>query len=33
MSKGVESVGGIGDYEEKGNKIIKKIAREVAIDK
>ena len=29
----LEAAGGIGDYEEKGNKIIKKIAKEVAIDK
>jgi hypothetical protein len=29
----LESAGGIGDYAEKGNKIIKKIAKEVAIDK
>ncbi len=29
----LESAGGIGDYEEKGNKIIKKIAKEIAIDK
>ena len=29
----LEAAGGIGDYEEKGNKIIKKIAKEVVIDK
>jgi hypothetical protein len=27
----LESTGGVGDYEEKGNKIIRKIAKEVAI--
>ena len=29
----LEAAGGMGDYVEKGNKIIKKIAKEVAIDK
>ena len=29
----MESAGGIGDYREKGNKIIKKIVKEVAIEK
>jgi hypothetical protein len=29
----LEAAGGTGNYEEKGNKIIKKIAKEIAIDK
>jgi hypothetical protein len=29
----LEAAGGTGDYEEKGNKIIKKLAKEIAIDK
>jgi len=29
----LEAAGGLGDYEEKGNKIIKKISKEIAIDK
>ena len=29
----LESAGGVGDYQEKGNKIIKKIVKEVTIDK